>query len=81
MVRSAYSFTFDPYVHDIFQMHNLMVHELDDLYDSLSCIEEGGKSCQHIESLACDVSIVVTSDVVMASIWQISLIVLMLMLL
>lgn len=43
MVMSAYIFTFDPHVHDLFQMHSSVAHVMDSLYDSLSCTEIGSK--------------------------------------
>lgn len=46
IVRSAYSFSFDPPVHDLHSMHKSCAHGIDSWYDNSLCAVEGRKSFQ-----------------------------------
>lgn len=49
MMSNMYIFTFDPHVHDLFQMHSSMVHVMDSLYDSIPCAKFGSNQDQCYE--------------------------------
>lgn len=62
MVRSAYSFTFDPHVHDLFQMHASVAHVMDSLYDNVFCAKFGSEQDQCFELLPLETLTPMTPD-------------------
>jgi hypothetical protein len=65
--RSAYNFTFDPHIKNIYQVQILSVPKSDVSYYSLVGIEKGDKSRLPIELFPCDV-LVSTSPMLALSI-------------
>lgn len=59
---SVYNFSFDPHVLDLFQMHSLVAHVMDNLYDNLPFAEIGSKYSQSFELLPFESHIPATPD-------------------
>lgn len=89
-VRSAYSFTFDPHVQDIYQSHSSSRHPFDDWYGDLISSKTGSKFSLLVELLPCELlsveflprgDLVTTSSVrVLSAVFQLLMLVLLMLL-